>query len=284
MTQVVASHQTLISIFIAVISTITVIVGLLGFKTLPSYIKGATIKQTNSVLDPKIKDLEGQLAKLKSTNEEQSKAIDEHKKAVTTLQGNLHSLQVEYEHQLQITKKLHHEQAEQHNGLRGKWERSMVAISQSSYGLLLEIRAEAAQDPENQLNCWKECAEWLQRASDNAEHSLDVSMCQWILLNLAFAQKRAKDPFGALESAKKALQLAQDEKHIALFNAACYAALCKKEDEFFNYLESALQIEPSDAQSILPNEENGIKGEADMEAYWKDPRLLNLIKRFTAEG
>lgn len=281
MSEVRNAHQNLLSWLLAVLTLATIALGVLGFKTLPDKVKEVAKAHAKSILEPKVKELNGHLEKLRSTNETQDATIGALAATNTGLQDQLRKLQdasqLELEHIAQIKK--------EHESLTASLRKNIVSFSHGNYGLMIGITAETRGNQAKEI--WSDSADWLSRAVENAD-SLDLTLQRWLLLTLAYSQKRAERPREALASTEKAMGLAVPKEAkaakseaINFYNAACYAGLCHEKDKMLKYLDEALKLDPSDAKAIIEDKSRGVSGERDLVAYWEDSELRAVLARFS---
>jgi predicted transcriptional regulator len=276
-------YQNLLTIFVTILTVVTGALGFVGFKTIPDKIKEAAHKHAEEILKPKLEVLD-------STNLKQDQMISELtatnnglKAELIGLRDDLVGIKTKSQEELQRISEHFDSVKLEHDNLTTSSRRSILALTQVSYGVILGIRAEAAATNEEEAeSIWRESTEWLSRGSENSD-GLEPSMQRWILLNLAFSQKRCGQPKLALISTEKALLLMKPEA-LVLYNAACYAALSQEHQKLINYLEAALSIDKSLAVGLIGDEENNIAGEPDMKAYWKDDDLNKLVARFKPQA
>ncbi|QTQ36079.1 TPR domain-containing protein [Aromatoleum petrolei] len=266
MNEVRSSQTSLLSFLGAFVGILTALGAYLGFKTLPDFAKAHIEKELN----PKLKELDERLRQLGNVDTKHDATLAAQRIKLETLQREFEAVRAEGQREIEKFK--------------DSAAKSIRALGQGAFGDYLGIRASLLDAHTDEAKAmWRDSADWLSEAVKNASALEDESMQSWLWLNLAYSQKRSEQPTAALASAEAACGLGKPSA-TALYNTACYAALCADKPKLLSYLQRALELEPSISVTLRPNAEHNVQGEHDLRAYWEDPDLDRLAERFSHAG
>ena len=151
-------------------------------------VKGIAEKHAEAVLKPHVEELT-------RNNQKQDRMISELESSGSKLYNDVDELRKKFQEELvQIAE------------IRQKLHASNTAMARASFGLyiggLAEAEGAASSDMPAVKNHWAESVHWLEQAAQAAE-LLEPGIQQWILLSLAYSQKRIGLFSAALQNVEK---------------------------------------------------------------------------------